>query len=88
MPQAFYRDLRHATGFLQRSLACHYRKSGGQRLKFLLYSTIHENFSKIVAFKGTIRKFLNIVAVHIEGLRHPAICLFDTLFGVNVPHTM
>jgi hypothetical protein len=29
------------------------------------------NFSKIVAFEGTIIKFLNMVAVHTEGTRHP-----------------
>jgi hypothetical protein len=32
------------------------------------------NFGKIVAFKGMIRKLFNVVAVHIEGLRHPLIC--------------
>jgi hypothetical protein len=30
---------------------------------------VNVNFSKIVAFKGTIRKVLNVVAAHIEGLR-------------------
>jgi hypothetical protein len=38
-------------------------------------------FSNVVAFTGTIRKFLNMVAVHIEGRRHPPICLFSTLFS-------
>jgi hypothetical protein len=42
-------------------------------------------FSKILAFEGTIRKFLNMVAVHIEGSMHPPICLFETLFRVSVP---
>jgi hypothetical protein len=32
-----------------------------------------------------IRKFLNIVVAHIKALRHPPICLFETLFCVNVP---
>jgi hypothetical protein len=31
------------------------------------------NFSKVVAFKEAIRKFLNMVAAHIEGLRYPSI---------------
>jgi hypothetical protein len=42
------------------------------------------NFSKIVYFKGTIRKFLNMVAAHIEGLRHPHAYLTH-FFHVNVP---
>jgi hypothetical protein len=41
---------------------------------------------KVVAFKGTIRKFkYTVVAAHIEGLRHPPVCLFKTLFCVSVP---
>jgi hypothetical protein len=43
------------------------------------------NFWKITSFKGMIRKFLNMVAVHIEGIRHPLICLFDTLFSIQCP---
>jgi hypothetical protein len=39
----------------------------------------------MVAFKRTIRKFLNIVAAHFEGLRHLQICLFVTLFCANFP---
>jgi hypothetical protein len=73
-PQAFYRDLRSATIVVY----------GGQRIKFL-FIIANVNFSKIVAFKGTIRKFLNTAAVHIEGLRHPPMCLFDTLSCVSVP---
>jgi hypothetical protein len=42
-------------------------------------------FSKIVAFKSTIRKFLNVVAAHIRGLKFPFICLFDTLFSCQCP---
>jgi hypothetical protein len=73
MPQAIYGDLRHATGFLQRYAAFYYRN---------LF--INVNFSKIVAFKGTIIKVLE-VEVHFEGLRNPSICLlFDTLFRVSV----
>jgi hypothetical protein len=48
LPQAISRDLRAATK------VC----NGGQRVNFYLYS---EDFSEIVAFKGTIRKILNIV---------------------------
>jgi hypothetical protein len=33
--QFFLGDLRPATGFLQRSAACHHRNSGEQRIKFL-----------------------------------------------------
>jgi hypothetical protein len=39
------------------------------------------NISKIVAFKGMIRKFLNMVAGHKEGQRHLPKCLFDKLFS-------
>jgi hypothetical protein len=41
--------------------------------------------SKIIAFKGTIRQFLNMVAVHIEGHRHS---YFKYFFRVNVPLKM
>jgi hypothetical protein len=41
------------------------------------------NFSKFVAFKGIIRKILNMVADHIEGPRH--ICLFEILFSCQCP---
>jgi hypothetical protein len=40
---------------------------------------------KIVAFKRTIRKFLNTVAVHIEGIGHPPIPYLTHFFRVNVP---
>jgi hypothetical protein len=39
----------------------------------------------VIAFKEMSRKFLNMVAAHIEGLRHPPICLFDTLFSCQCP---
>jgi hypothetical protein len=39
----------------------------------------------IVAFKRTTRKFLNTLAVHIEGIRNPPTWLLDKLFRVNVP---
>jgi hypothetical protein len=38
--------------------------------------------------KWTIRKFVNMLAVHIKGIRHPpysVLTVFDTLFHVNVP---
>jgi hypothetical protein len=38
---------------------------------------------KIAAFKRTIRKVLNIVAAHIEGLRHPPIYSFLIIEAVN-----
>jgi hypothetical protein len=44
-------------------------------------------YVKIVAFK-TIRKFLNTLAVHIEGLRHPPphmLTFLTHFFGVSVP---
>jgi hypothetical protein len=43
------------------------------------------NFWKIVAFKRLIRKYLNMVAVHIEGLRYLHICSFYTLFACQRP---
>jgi hypothetical protein len=39
----------------------------------------------IVAFKRTIRKSLNTLAVQIEGIRHPPICLLGTLFSCQCP---
>jgi hypothetical protein len=45
---------------------------------------MNANFKKIVAFKGTIREFLNMVAVHIEDSRHLPISLFETFFRVSV----
>jgi hypothetical protein len=42
-------------------------------------------FSKIVAFKGTIGKFLNVAAAQTGGLRYPPICLFETLFWCQCP---
>jgi hypothetical protein len=57
LPQAFYRDLRLATIIY----------TGGHRIKKSIY-IVHENFSKILALKGRIRNFLNVVAAHIEGI--------------------
>jgi hypothetical protein len=31
------------------------------------------------------RKFLNTLALHIEGIRHPPICLVETLFSCQCP---
>jgi hypothetical protein len=31
------------------------------------------------------KKFLNIVVAHIEGLRHPPIYLFETIFSCQCP---
>jgi hypothetical protein len=42
-------------------------------------------FSKIVAFKWAIKKFLNIVPAHIVGLSYPFLCLFYTLFSCHCP---
>jgi hypothetical protein len=44
---------------------------------------VKANFFKIVAFKGTIRKFVNMVAAHIEGSWHPA--YLKHYFHVSVP---
>jgi hypothetical protein len=43
------------------------------------------NFLKIVTFKRTIRKFLNMLAVHIEGTKHPPYAYLTHFFHVNVP---
>jgi hypothetical protein len=40
---------------------------------------------KIVAFKRTIRQFLNTLAVHNEGIRHPPYAYLTHFFCVNVP---
>jgi hypothetical protein len=45
---------------------------GGKGFNFDLYIE-GEFFKNRVAFKGTIRNFLNMVAVHIEGSKHPPI---------------
>jgi hypothetical protein len=67
------------TGFM-RSPVCPIKKKTNRvaRDKILIY-IVKGNVSIIVAFKGKIRNFLNMVAVHIEGPRHPPICLFGTL---------
>jgi hypothetical protein len=43
---------------------------------------VNVNFTKIVAFKGTIRIFLNVVTVHIQSIRHPTpyIIIWHTFF--------
>jgi hypothetical protein len=43
--------------------------------KISIYTYSEGEFFKIVAFKETNRTFLNRVAVHIEGSRHPTICM-------------
>jgi hypothetical protein len=68
----------------------------GEEWNFDLYSEdeiltyiVKVNFWKIVAFKGMIRKFLNMVAVHIEGMRHPLlVCLFDAPFSCQSPYKL
>jgi hypothetical protein len=41
--------------------------------------------SKIVAYKGTIRKFLNIVAVHLVDPIQSPICFFGIFFSCQCP---
>jgi hypothetical protein len=77
-------DRRASTGFFQRSAACHHLLNWGAKDKIPIY-IVMEKFSKITAFKVTIRKILNIVTAHIEGLRHPHTGLFDTLFSCQCP---
>jgi hypothetical protein len=38
---------------------------------------------KIVAFKGTIRNFLNTLAVHLKGRRHPPKCFLTHFFRLK-----
>jgi hypothetical protein len=38
-----------------------------------------------LCFKRSRSKFVNEVAPHIEGLRHPPLCLFETLFSCQCP---
>jgi hypothetical protein len=42
----------------------------GAKVKISIF-IVDVNFAKIVTFKGAIRTFLSMVAVHIESLRHP-----------------
>jgi hypothetical protein len=51
----------------------------------ILIDIVKENFKNCLAFKETIRKFLNMIAVHIKSSRHPPICLFETVFRASVP---
>jgi hypothetical protein len=46
---------------------------------------VNVNFSKIVAFKGTMRKFLYVVAENIEGWRYPPYAYLPYIFRVNAP---
>jgi hypothetical protein len=74
LPQAFFGDLRPATIEIV-----------GPKDKISFY-IVNVNFSKIVAFKRDNKRiFFKMVAVHIEGLRHPPICLIDIRFRVSVP---
>jgi hypothetical protein len=72
------------TGFMQYSLNCHCRKQWVAKDKISIY-IVKVNFSKIVDFKGMIRKFLIMVAVYIKGPWHSHICLFETLFSCQCP---
>jgi hypothetical protein len=47
--------------------------------------TVDDGGRPQIPAKGTIRKFLKVVEVHIEGLRYPPICLFDLLFSCHCP---
>jgi hypothetical protein len=55
---------------------------------FIQYEYIAGEFRKIVAFKGMIRNFFNMVAVHIEGLRVSPHMLNDTLFSCQCPYQL
>jgi hypothetical protein len=72
------------TGFMRWSPVCHYRKQWVARGKFSIY-IVKVNFSKVVAFTGTIRKFLNTLAVHIEGKASSPYALLTHFVRVNVP---
>jgi hypothetical protein len=63
-------DLRLATGFFQRSAECHHLMYVVGDKGYNFFKIVNVNFSTIVAFKGTIRKILNVVAAHTEGLRY------------------
>jgi hypothetical protein len=52
---------------------------------YILIYIAKANFWKIVAFKGMNIFKYSMVAVQIEGLRIPLICLFDTLFSWQCP---
>jgi hypothetical protein len=43
------------------------------------------NFSKFIAFEGTIRKFLNMAAVHFEGPRLPPYAYLKHLSTKHLP---
>jgi hypothetical protein len=42
----------------------------------------------MVAFKRSLRKFLNMLAVHSEGIRHPPYAYLTHFSRVNVPLTI
>jgi hypothetical protein len=55
------------TCFMRCSTVCPNRKQWVAKGKISIY-IVKVNFPKIVAFKGTFIKYLNIVAGHIEGI--------------------
>jgi hypothetical protein len=57
--------------------------TGGKGYKIYLYR--ESGFFKILAFKGTIRKFLNVVAAYIEDLKYPHSAYLITLFSCQCP---
>jgi hypothetical protein len=71
------------TGFMRCSLNCHCRKQWVAKDKISIY-IVKANFSKIVAFRGTIRKFSNMLAVHIEGSRPSPYASLKHFFRVSV----
>jgi hypothetical protein len=56
----------------------------GAKDKISIY-LVNVSFSTILAFKGTIRKFLNVVAAHIEGQRYPPYAYFTHFFLGQCP---
>jgi hypothetical protein len=72
------------TGYMRWSPICHHSKQWVAKGEVLIY-IVKVNFSNIVAFEGTIRKYLNMVTVHIGDPMHHPICLFDILFSFQCP---
>jgi hypothetical protein len=70
------------TGCMRRSAVCHYSLQGVQKSNISIY-IVKGNFSKIVAFKPTIGKFLNALEVHIEGIKYFQ-CAYSTHFFVSM----
>jgi hypothetical protein len=77
----FPRDLRPATIV---SVGEGVGGGGGQRIYVISIYVANGNLKKW-AFHGTIRRILNVLAAHSEGLHYPPICLFDTLFWCKCP---